>query len=642
MADQTSLGLSLKLPPEIAEHFRQKTTTSVLISDGPGVATTDTGDVLPSVFLDAVQLIGYAPESAEEMESVRSQLVSAMWSRYLDRNDVDETDHSDQVVPPPDFDLQVIELLESQVATFRETHSTATTTLTITYPPTLQSPETLELVSTKSLWAELHSTPSDFPVFTERLWELLRECSRSLFWKRDMAVALKKLIRDELIRMEYQDWTTHQRQAKLEQLYSIRETLVHQMEMEEGKLNELENRREEKVKESMQDYRRRSGCGDNGMVGFGTTELSFPEELQLLGFRDEGAVSEGDSWSWHTDDSYHSSSSDMGDVEEELSTPGQLSDQGDNGYDGEEDDHQNVTEPSEIIPSTSHGLMSASTPPPPDLPPSDSCQGSNDEAESDNNAVVPEDGSVKHKEPVVLDAFVKRKERREKAKRRNREKQKAAKKEAKGQELKEVEDKFREQFTDKDFVLSKTMFNALTNKVKKVDDLLESLQEEEWEAEEEAAEAGAEDVEAEDKHSSDESFSLLDQILAMILGASQKASGLSTEDHYRFIKAEHSAMICSWEDYFGRLPPAASSNQFSRDGGQEDRQLVGKPKLTWLEQRQALGIEENEGVWDASDEEEEMENEQYPGIAPVDHTKESAPPQKFHKAKIGLRPGGSR
>jgi hypothetical protein len=46
-----------------------------------------------------------------------------------------------------------------------------------------------------------------------------------------MSIELRRLIEEEQARLDYEEWTESTQQSKLESLYSIRETLVHQMEM---------------------------------------------------------------------------------------------------------------------------------------------------------------------------------------------------------------------------------------------------------------------------------------------------------------------------------------------------------------------------------------------------------------------------
>ena len=101
-------------------------------------------------------------------------------------------------------------------------------------------------------------------------------------------------------------------------------------------------------------------------------------------------------------------------------------------------------------------------------------------------------------------------------------------------------------------VLAQTLLNALQTKVTKVEELLESLQDEVWEAEEEQEEAEKNKHSSEDDNNDNKSqFSLLDQVLAMILGALPMEPGVDKETHYKYIKMEHDFIVEGWKSYFG-------------------------------------------------------------------------------------------
>jgi hypothetical protein len=68
-------------------------------------------------------------------------------------------------------------------------------------------------------------------------------------------------------------------------------------------------------------------------------------------------------------------------------------------------------------------------------------------------------------------------------------------------------------------------------------------------------------------------MSLLDQVLAMILGALPKeCSGSKTdEEHFGYVKEEHATLVKHWVETFGRLPTS-----FAED--EQDKRLVNEPK----------------------------------------------------------------
>jgi len=109
---------------------------------------------------------------------------------------------------------------------------------------------------------------------------------------------------------------------------------------------------------------------------------------------------------------------------------------------------------------------------------------------------------------------------------------------------------------------------SIEKRLKQIDDLLESLQEEEWADEEEGFidenENNATATEHESSSTTTE-LTLLDQILAMILGelpSHNKRNNM--ESHYKYIRSEHKAIVEEWKEHFGRLP-------VSLGGGENDK-----------------------------------------------------------------------
>ena len=133
---EPSMGLTLKLSPEVAARLRDEgpnknNSTSNdngnSSNDGKKNGARTDRDVdsdLPVISVDLERLIGYQPQ-LDELDSIRSQLVAAMWTRYnessSDRTITAKSDENEDDVsslPPPDFDLQSRELLESGAAIF--------------------------------------------------------------------------------------------------------------------------------------------------------------------------------------------------------------------------------------------------------------------------------------------------------------------------------------------------------------------------------------------------------------------------------------------------------------------------------------------------------------------------------------------
>ena len=139
-------------------------------------------------------------------------------------------------------------------------------------------------------------------------------------------------------------------------------------------------------------------------------------------------------------------------------------------------------------------------------------------------------------------------------------------------------------FISSDEKLAQSTVMHLEQKLKQVDDLLESMQEEEWKDEEEGLlldrdeddfdgndngnEVGDEndngndnDVDNDvDNHDSDVQASILHPILAMILGALPD-HGKSPEEHFSYLKKVHTEIVVGWKKEFGRLPPLSDDNE---------------------------------------------------------------------------------
>ncbi|GAX26924.1 hypothetical protein FisN_9Lh224 [Fistulifera solaris] len=150
-------------------------------------------------------------------------------------------------------------------------------------------------------------------------------------------------------------------------------------------------------------------------------------------------------------------------------------------------------------------------------------------------------------------------------------------------------------FTTTELRRAQAASTVLREKLKNIDELLETLQDEEWAAEEE--EEDEEEGEVEDVTPDVNEFGLLDQILAMILGATD----LSSHEVFR----EHADIVQDWKAYFGRLPPSSV-----------DSNKKTAPHKDPTEWKQTLGIVDNfETDWDSE-------------------------PEGTKPEKTGLRPGG--
>lgn len=128
-----------------------------------------------------------------------------------------------------------------------------------------------------------------------------------------------------------------------------------------------------------------------------------------------------------------------------------------------------------------------------------------------------------------------------------------------------------------------------------MDNLLESIQEEEWADEEDADELEQNHVNSESDEPNTDS-SVLDLILAMILGklSPHYTGAASAERHFKLVKEEHDSIVAAWIETFGRLPPSAkqldADNFEERDFEKDD---VSAEKLR--------AIDNNDKNWDEAD-----------------------------------------
>jgi hypothetical protein len=646
--EEESLGLTLNLTSESAAAIRKEQQVG---RQRLKPEESSSKDDLPVLSIHLERLVGYQPPE-EELGPIQSQLILAMWTRYNeDRQDGQPASASSapssQEIPPPDFDQHVAELMGTGIGTFypnrdQVPNDPKISSLILSYPPSLQNPSTGSMVDTRRLWDDISQrrVPIDF---VEQLFQYLQRCNQGIFWKRDMSLELCRIVEEEKTHVEYLEWNAVERQKKLDKLYDVRETLVHQLEMHSEKLKKLEKERDEKVASALRQQRLLHQGSVGGLQGFDmeSTILSFPNEFQLLGLSND-RLDENDEHDWGLDDESdnHSSDDASSHLSEDESSHQDDSCDADDGYEAND----------EGVPTSEANNEDGKEEEP---------ANPTEQVTTDESSNLPGDeNETKAKQPTTLSKPFQRRRQRAKQKRRQI---RTAAQEAEHQGKLEVaraqEEEVRAKCTTSDLIVAQTIQQALEEKMQKVEELLETLQDEEWEAEEEETEK---ENGKSDPDSGDGSFSLLDQILAMILGSLPAKPGVSTADHFRFVQREHAAIVKTWQDYFGRLPPAFSSERPSpiptddaptEDNNEDDIdavdvQLSQKPELKVLsppksaiEQRLALGITENdEEDWDAVEDWDdylEASPDAASGQTPTKE-KDSSPP----KAKGGLRPGG--
>eukprot|EP00537_Pseudo-nitzschia_pungens_P001062 CAMPEP_0172363668 /NCGR_PEP_ID=MMETSP1060-20121228/6962_1 /TAXON_ID=37318 /ORGANISM="Pseudo-nitzschia pungens, Strain cf. cingulata" /LENGTH=853 /DNA_ID=CAMNT_0013086457 /DNA_START=53 /DNA_END=2614 /DNA_ORIENTATION=+ len=679
-------------------------------------------DGLPIISIELERLVGYVPTNRDETESIRNQLIDAMWMRYKTHNNNNDntntntnntntntnTDNSgeekgeseeqqqyNEDEPPPDFDDQIKELLDSRVARFgrvflddeetedhepkpssdipyleipypsktiiRSNGSNTTTNTNNTTTTNNNNNVTEKPEDTANLWSVVRGlayaleeydseedvdedevldeaddgqvsrslrrrqsqTPKSDPSFWYNLSEHLEHTGRMLSWKHAMALELRDCLRREVLHKKHELWVRERRTLKLEQLYKVRETLVHRTDAARNDRDRLASDKEDHVRRDMLLYdhqqkrlehhqhqhrlQQNGSCGGGGGGGIlGGSDLSFPEEFQLLGLLPKDQLYEEDDWGGTLDDEddydyYNSdySNSDYSDdgYSDEDDYAGGDEDEHDDDCERErerEDDdksNDNDNDNDQQTLSTRQKSTSLSTNKEPPFKEASTAafRGNeynddeyNDDEYGEKNGTLLREAEVAlaASAPLVPRPFL----------RRNRERRK---KKARALQKKEVAESYRREalakrkahrellearHTTQELVLAQALLEALENKVRDVEELLESLQDEVWEAEEEAEkeellkelqqhrqqqqqqhrqQQQQQQQQQNGSNDKEQGLSLLDQVLAMILGALPMEPGSKDrEDHFRYVRREHEFIINGWKEYFGRLPPA--------------------------------------------------------------------------------------
>lgn len=193
----------------------------------------------------------------------------------------------------------------------------------------------------------------------------------------------------------------------------------------------------------------------------------------------------------------------------------------------------------------------------------------------------------------------------------------------------------RERLTSPELRLSLALRDSLKTKLAQIDSLLESLQEEEWEDEEEGV-VRPEHVDTKDK--SRDKPSLLDQILAMILGSIPPPMDVSSEEHMGWQKEQHRSIVADWFAHFGRLPDPlleqVADDQASRQESELEKHAVAQNQVILTKKadlRESLGLDEVVENWD-----EESLVDECGRCSERQSSSVPTPPPK-----VGLRPGGT-
>ena len=499
---------------------------------------------IPMVLVDLEMLCGVVPYDQEEKEEIVAQLVEMLMGS---QEDADEDGEKKECDNNPnyatkgdgislDFDERVVELFESGVArhvdnmmpeaiacveeekkaadkTFSLSCKKSVYPLTlIPYPEFLSSESTPASRSTTRLW-KLLNTSHESPLLN-RLFKHLRNTSRSLIWKGDMYQELCSLARQEYKAQvqrqqmaEYNEWKETLRKERLEKLYDVRETFQLRVDVARRKHEAFVEERELRVERDLKrrglyEYRIKSQKYTGKDMNSDNVEECYDED----GWR--GAVNEDEIFGDDTDDA----DPDDGDEWSPL------------------------------------GLKIAITTPEDSI---EAVQKAKLKKQLNNN--------LKQLEPIThSDNQTRKSERHQKLKDQTNATQ------SNFFEKKEAE--IREALKTNEERITEAMLKNLEGKLQNVDELLETLQEEEWaDEEDDTSQQSGMNLNASNQIDGElgatSEMTLLDQILAMILGALPKERSGEADDklHFAFVKDEHSSIINEWKETFGRLPPFPSS-----------------------------------------------------------------------------------
>jgi hypothetical protein len=500
---------------------------------------------MPLVLVDLEMLCGVIPYDEEEKQEIVTQLMEMLLGSVHEEEDDNDQEHEDSNKPQPskdltkgdglslDFDERVVELFESGAARHVDSMMPAAIACAheekkvanestdsagresvypftlIPYPEFLSSEASPSSRSTVRLWKLLNNT-HESPLLT-RLFTHLRNTSRSLIWKADMYQELCSLAKQEykaqILReqmAEYNQWKESVRKERLEKLYDVRDTFTLRIDVARRKHESFVEERELRVEREL---KRR------GLYQYRITSQKHTED----NMNDGEENYDDDGWGGAVN-------------EEEIF--GDEMDDFDEGIQDEGDEWSPL------------GLKIAIN------TPEDSMEAVRKAKEEQQN-----NSNLKQLEPITHSDNQNRKSER-------RQKLKDQTSGANYSFFEKKEAAIREALKTNDERIAEAVLANLEGKLQNVDELLETLQEEEWADEEEDENSQPcvdNGMQMNEEAGEPSDMTLLDQILAMILGALPKESAVDDKEHFAFVKNEHASIISSWKETFGRLPPFPSS-----------------------------------------------------------------------------------
>ena len=560
----------------------------------------------PLVLVNLVELCGCPPEDEDEKLVLVSQLMEALLGNKEEegggggeeQDDIDENKEEGDVIIKEekkdgtnkgngilgdglslDFDERMVELFESGVASHVDSsypiaiscldeEEITTTNQTVTPYAVVQYPEFLSdhhqqqqsstaTRSTMRLWKLLYTVPTQdeqINPLLSKIFTHLRNTSRSLLWKADMHYELSILSKKEYMLQiqrtqlkEYNAWKETDRRERLDKLYEVRETFLVRVGVAKKKYDALVEEREGRVDRELH---RRGLFGELKTALHKENDTLLPragssmggEEYDISGYDDEddgwgGTICEDDILGEETSIGRRQFDATVQEDEEEVE---------------EENDEWAPLDTG----ANPLGMNIAL----------DGVKVANDKDNDANIKPKSERRKVTNKlEPISHDDNIKRKSDR--MQKKQDQLGPTSSTEQRSEYLKREQESICEMLKTNDERIAEATLLKLEERLQKVDDLLESLQEEEWadEEDDEGGKVGTNVYEVEDEKEAEGPI-LLDQILSMILGVLPKeknASGIdikTDEEHYKYLKEEHNSIVKEWKEVFGRLPPFPSAD----------------------------------------------------------------------------------
>lgn len=474
---------------------------------------------LPVILIDIEKLCGYIPTDVDEAESLFQQIQHSL---------LGQAEEPDACISEDQTSFEYIErsnqLFEEGIARHGTNESEFTnkdcSLVCVNYPeflPLEQYDGTSTLVSTARLWKTIQH-PHPIKV-VQKLLTLLSDCSRDIIWKYHMCLEIRNLSKEEKRwkdqrqrRQQLRRWKLEKRPAELEKLYDAREMFQIRLATSQARYNTYCRDRELRVQNELR-RRAEKGIGSGGVAGLDwDTRVTF-------GFGDDvdDVVSKmmQERLDFTDNDDYHHQQSSF-----------------DEGFDSLERISDSDIDDEDVVRPTPIPL---------------------DSVEGDHHFSI---ASSQEREKRRL-ARKARKNKKTNSKIKTKEQERDLRKKIEQAYLEEAS--IREMYITADERMVHSVVLHLEKQIEKIDSLLETLQEEQWQDDEEGI--LDDDLSTDDEDESDhKNPSILDSILAMILSAHFVDGSMPIDQHYKNLEKKHREILFEWKEEFGRLPYMSTMN----------------------------------------------------------------------------------